>query len=134
MSCQCIGATEGLLLSADVASHLLFTGVVDGVLMPRKIVGSREDCVAGLASAGVDAVAAVRTSLATKNSCVLHAPVRTGSGGQAMALTVTLSLVLLEKSGSLEAKGASVVSASAGASVSGHTHGAGHEVARCAAS
>lgn len=52
-------AAESLLLNAQGATHLLFAGVVDRVLMAGQVVGPREDRVARLARRRVDALALV---------------------------------------------------------------------------
>lgn len=56
---QRIVAAEGLLLDAECAAHFLLARVVDGVLVARQVVGSREDGVARLAGGGVDALTLV---------------------------------------------------------------------------
>jgi hypothetical protein len=64
VSSQGIRPAESLLLRAKVAANLLLSGIVDGVLVPGKIVGPREYCIAGLSSARVDSVATMWTCLA----------------------------------------------------------------------
>ena len=54
MSCQSIVPAESLLLSAEMTSHLLLACIVDSVFMPREVVRSAEDGIAGLAGRGVD--------------------------------------------------------------------------------
>ena len=63
VSGQCIIATEGLFLSAEMASHLLLARIVDRILVPSKIVGSGEDRIARLACSRVDPLTLVGTSL-----------------------------------------------------------------------
>jgi len=59
VACEGIVPAEGLLLCTQVTAHLLLARVVDGILMAREVVRSREDGVAGLARRGVDALALV---------------------------------------------------------------------------
>jgi len=61
---QRIAAAEGLLLGAQLAAYLLLLCIVNGILVSREIVRSREDGVARLAGARVDAVASVGPGLA----------------------------------------------------------------------
>lgn len=60
---ECISATERFLNCAKIALDFVLSLIVDSVLVPSQIVGTRKDGVARLASARVDAVATVRTSL-----------------------------------------------------------------------
>jgi hypothetical protein len=60
---QGVISREGLVLDAQCASDLLLARVVDGVLVPRKIIGAREDGVAWFASGRVDALTLVRPRL-----------------------------------------------------------------------
>lgn len=105
VSRQCIGTAKGLLLRTQVAVHFLLLGVVDRVLMPGQVVRSREDGVAGLAGAGVDAIAAVRSGLAVEQAgshaavvvvLLLLLLLLLTSTAQGVRLPVTLALVLLE--------------------------------------
>jgi hypothetical protein len=63
MAGESIGAAECLLIHAELAANLLLPRIVDGVFVTSKVVRAGEDSVAGLASAGVDALALVRASL-----------------------------------------------------------------------
>jgi hypothetical protein len=63
VSCQGIVPRECLLLCAQVTPNLLLARVMDRIFMPRKIVGSRKDRVAGLACRRVDALTPVWASL-----------------------------------------------------------------------
>lgn len=63
MAGQRIVARECLLLDTQCAANLLFARVVNRVFVSGKIVGTREDGVAGLARSGVDALALVRPRL-----------------------------------------------------------------------
>ena len=112
VSGQCIIATEGLLLSAEMASHLLLARIVDRIFMSGKIVGPREDRIAWLASRRVDPLTLVRTSLRVAKRGIPSNQVTT-RGRLAMRLT----LVSLELGGSLEAESATVVGASVGTSI-----------------
>lgn len=90
---QRIIAREGLLLRAQMTSDLLLTGVVDRVLVPRKIIRPREDRIAGFPSRRVDPLTFVGASL--RVPCrVIAANKMTARGSLAMSL----SLVLLELS------------------------------------
>lgn len=94
-----ISATERLLLGTQVAVHLLLLGVVDGILVPGQIVGPREDGIAGLASAWVDAVTAMGSGLAVEQArghphVIVVWP---SSTGKSVRLPVTLTLVLLQQ-------------------------------------
>jgi hypothetical protein len=66
MSGECVCTAECLLLSAEIASHLLLAGIVDGVLVASKVVWSGENRTARLASAWVDSITAMGTSLAVQ--------------------------------------------------------------------
>lgn len=61
--CQCIIARERFFFDAQCAAHLLLAHVVDCVLVPGEIIGSRKDGVAWLSGGGVDALALVRARL-----------------------------------------------------------------------
>lgn len=115
--CEGVCAAEGLFFGAYLAPHLDFPDVVNGVFVPRQIVGTREDCIAGLARRWVDPVALVRARLGVE-----EAVGRTGIGSpagvvQPVRLAVTLPLVLLEQCGRLEPKGAAMVSAGVSSAV-----------------
>jgi len=56
---QRIRAREGLFLTAHRAPNLLLAPIMDGVLVSREIVRTREDSVAGLVRRRVDARALV---------------------------------------------------------------------------
>jgi len=64
MSGQGVVARKRLVLSAEMTPNLLLACIVDGVFVARKVVGAREDGVAGLAGRWVDPVALVWTCLA----------------------------------------------------------------------
>lgn len=92
-----IGATECLLLGTQVAVHLLLLGVVNGILVPGQIVGPREDGIARLASAWVDAVTAMGSGLAVEQARG-HPHVIvvwSSSTGKSVRLSVAFTLVLL---------------------------------------
>lgn len=104
---QCISTAERLLLCTQVAVHFLLFGVVDRVLMPGQVVRPREDGVARLAGAGVDAIAAVRSGLAVEQAgshaaVVVVLLLLLTSTAQGVRLPVTLALVLLEQTRRLE--------------------------------
>lgn len=61
--CKGIGSAEGFIIVAKFTAGFLAVGVVNGVLMASKIVGSREDCVAWLSGCWVDSRTLVRTGL-----------------------------------------------------------------------
>lgn len=63
MSGEGVCTAECLLFSADVTSHLLLSSVVDSILVAGKVVWPRENGVARLASAWVDSITTMRTSL-----------------------------------------------------------------------
>jgi hypothetical protein len=88
---QRIIAREGLLLRAQMTSDLLLTGVVDRVLVPRKIVGSRKDRIARFSSRRIDPLTFMGASLGVPRR-VIAANEMTARG----RLPVSLSLVLLE--------------------------------------
>lgn len=102
VSRQCISTAKGLFLRTQVAVHLLLLGVVDRILVPCQVVRSREDGVAGLASARIDAIAAVRSGLAVEQAgshadvVVVLLLLLLTSTSQCVRLPVTLALVLLE--------------------------------------
>jgi hypothetical protein len=54
VSGESIGSAEGLVVVAKFATGFLAVGVVNSILMASKIVGSREDGVAGLSGCRVD--------------------------------------------------------------------------------
>lgn len=83
--------------------------VVDSILVSGKIVGPREDRIARLASARVDALAFVRPSLRVALCDRLRMRGR--------MLPVTFALVLLQFLRSLESEGAAMVRASVGACI-----------------
>lgn len=115
MSSKGISAAKRLLISAQVAANLLLACVVNRVFVPGKVVGSREDSVAGLSSAGVDTIAAVRPSLrheTGRHATWLPATV------EAMCLAMSLPLVLLQKRWGFEAHSAAMVCAGVRASIS----------------
>jgi len=60
---ECIIPRKRLLLGAQVTADLDLASVVDRVFVSGEIVGAREDGVARLAGAGIDALAFVRTRL-----------------------------------------------------------------------
>jgi len=63
MASECVGPAECLLIGAKIAPDFLLARIVDGVLVAGKVVGPREDRVAGLPGARVDAVTPVRPGL-----------------------------------------------------------------------
>lgn len=63
VSGESIGSAEGLVVVAKFATSFLAVGVVNSILMASKIVGSREDGVAGLSGCWVDSRTLVRTGL-----------------------------------------------------------------------
>jgi len=63
-----ISATKRLLLRTQIAVHLLLLGVVDRILVSCQVVRPREDGIARLARAWVDAVTTVRSGLAVKQA------------------------------------------------------------------
>lgn len=92
-----ISATECLLLGTQVAVHLLLLGIVNGILVPGQVVGPREDGIAGLASAWVDAVTAMGSGLAVEQArghthVIVVWP---SSTGKSVRLSVAFTLVLL---------------------------------------
>lgn len=101
VSCECVCTAKRLLLIAEIAPYLLFACVVDRVLVPREIVGPRENSVTRLASTRVDAVAFVRTSLAAEETR-RHAHILYSRGCR-MGLSVSFPLVLLKLCWRLEA-------------------------------
>lgn len=120
VSGKSIGAAEGLFLGTQLATHLLLARIMDRIFVARQVVRPREDGVAGLASARVDAVAAMGTSLAVEQGRSHTTADRCGSWAnarQSVRLPVSLALVLLEERRCLEAKGATVIRASVGATV-----------------
>lgn len=121
-----IRAAKSLLLSTQIAPNLLLAAIVDRVLVPCKVVGSREDGVAGLACTRVDAVALVGPVLSIEElrrhavSAMPHLHVCPASTcAKAMCLTMTLALVLLQERRRVESQAAAVVSASVCAAISG---------------
>lgn len=99
MPSESICAAESLLISAEIASHLLLARIVDGILMPSEVVGPREDGVAGLAGARVDTVALVWSRLAVQQArSHTHGSADFGTtlSSHAVCLPMTLPLVLLE--------------------------------------
>lgn len=60
---ECVSAAERFLNRAKIALDFVLSLIVDSVLVPGQIVGARKNGVARLASARVDAIATVRTSL-----------------------------------------------------------------------
>lgn len=111
-------ATEGLLLSAKMAPHLLLARVVNRIFVPSKIVGPREDRIAWFARRRIDPLTLVGTSLGIAERGVPSDQV-TARGG----LTMRLALVPLELGGCLEPKSATMVGASVGASLGGSIAG-----------
>jgi len=63
---KCVCATECFLFGAEVASHLLLASVVNGVFVAGKVIWPRENSVARFASAWVDSITAMWTSLAVQ--------------------------------------------------------------------
>ena len=61
---ESVGATERLVVGAEVTTHLLLPCIVYCVFMTGEVVRSREDGVARFPGARIDAVALVRPSLA----------------------------------------------------------------------
>jgi len=99
MSGQSIRATERLLFSAKIASHLLLASVVNSVLVTSEVIRSGEDSVARLACARVNPITAMGSSLAVQESrCHAHVANRS----KILGLTMTLSLVFLKLCRSLE--------------------------------
>ena len=91
---ESVCSAERFDVDAQIAHALLFTRVVDRVLVPSKVVGSREDRVAGLPRTRVDPVAPLRAGLRVQQRRC-HAgrvwPPRLVDG---LSLLVALSLVL----------------------------------------
>jgi len=63
VSCQRIVTGEGFFFRAQMTTDLHLAAVVDSVLVPGKIIRPREDRVARLASAGIDAIASMGSGL-----------------------------------------------------------------------
>jgi hypothetical protein len=118
VSRQCVVPTETLFFCTKLTPHLLLPGIMDGIFMPREIVRSAEDCVAGFSGRRIDPLAFVWTCLAIphesgRNRLELHTTIvgdGRGTQGRRRGLTVTLAFVLLELRRSLEAEGASTIS------------------------
>jgi len=110
---QGVGATEGLLLCAKVTANLLLSGVVYRVFVPCEVVGPGEDCAAWFAGTGIDAIAAVGTSLRVQEAG------RYWTGdfrvschrSHAVRLAMSFSLVLLQEGRCLESKCTTMVGA-----------------------
>jgi len=64
-----IGSTEGLLVGAQIAAHLLLPGIVDSVLVTCEVVWSGKHSVARLACARVDALTLVWPCLTVDIRC-----------------------------------------------------------------
>lgn len=114
-----IRAAKRLLLGTNVATDLLFAPIVNRILVSCQVVGPREDGVARLASAGVDAFAFVRPSLRIEEvarCCGRNLwPAQTS---QTMRLSMTLALVLLQQRWCLESLRAPVICAGVSATLS----------------
>lgn len=89
---ECVGAAECFFNRAKIALDFVLALVMNRVLVARQVVRAGEDGIAHLAGAGVDAIAAVRASLAVQNGrchdAVLSAKV--------LRLAVSLAFVLLK--------------------------------------
>jgi len=72
--CQCVIATECLLLDAQSAADLRLADVVNRVFVTGQVVWSREHGIAGLARGRVDAITTMRTALtvASEKLCGGH--------------------------------------------------------------
>lgn len=56
-------AGKSLFLNAERTADLLFPGIVDGILVPGEVIGTREDRIAWLAGCGIDPLTFVRARL-----------------------------------------------------------------------
>ena len=92
-----IGSAERLLVGAEIAAHFLLSCVVYRILVASKIVGPREDSIARLPGAWIDALALVRSGLAVDKgrSHALASGVWSSRHTQSVRLSVSLPLVLL---------------------------------------
>lgn len=103
VSRQRIGATKCLLFCTQIAVHLLLLSVVDRILVPCQVVRTREDGIARLARAWVDAVTAVGSGLAVEQARGhTHVVVVWPSTCKSVRLPVALTLVLLQQVGRLK--------------------------------
>lgn len=110
-----IGAAECLLLGAHIAPDLFLPCIVDGTLVSGQIVGSRENRVARLASARVDALAFVRSCLRVQQGAWYRLwPARTL---QTTGLAMTVAFVFLQQGWRLESHRAIAICAGVRAAI-----------------
>lgn len=93
---ESVAAGEEFFFLAQCASGLLLANVVDRILVPRKIVRPRENCVARLSGPGVDALAFVRPSLRVALHELGRRHPRSNSGSDVWRGSVHIALVLLQ--------------------------------------
>ena len=108
---QSVAAREEFFFLAERASRLLLADVVDRILVPREIVGPREDGVARLSGPGVDALALVRPRLRVALHELGRRHSRSNAGSDVWRGSVHVALVLLQLLRRREALRAVVVSA-----------------------
>ena len=92
---ECVRPAERLLIGTELAPDFLLASIVDGVFVPGKVVGSREERVTGLSGARVDAVAPVRTGLRVNQRRFRARDLWTSLTAEPMALPVAFPLMLL---------------------------------------
>jgi hypothetical protein len=119
VSGKSVCARESLLFLAQGAADLCLADVVNCVLVTRKVIRPRENCIARLSSGRVDALTLVRSGLRVALHELLRRHAGSYTGRDIRGPAVRIALVLLQFLRRREALSASVVGTAVGTSACG---------------